>query len=120
MSKSVYLIITHVTRLAAGLPSHKKGVSSNPDNYETFENMVLSDKVSRELNTRASVVIDLLGGKVLKNRFDLSDAEVFRDYVDRYQADIGEALKRWGASNADNYKKLKDLIPGDKNETDSN
>jgi len=120
MSKSVYLIVSHVTRLAAGVDASKKGVSSNPDNYETFENMIISDKVGRRHSTEASVIIDLLGGKVLKNRFDLTSTEVFKEYVDRYQEDVTAALKQWVANDVKNYDRLKGLVPGDKNETNSN
>ena len=119
MSRSVYLIITHVTRLAKGVNSQKKGESNNPDNWETFENMVLADKVSNKLMREASVVIDLLAGKVMKSRFERADAETFRAYVDRYQADIGQALRKWGVQHPDNYKKLKglaDAAPGAKND----
>lgn len=109
MSRSVYLIVTHVTRLAKGINSNQKGVSSNPDNYETFENMILSDRVPNRMNREASVIIDLLNGKVVKNRFGATDTETFRAYVDRYQADIGAALRKWGIQNPDNYNRLRDL-----------
>ncbi|MNR94406.1 hypothetical protein D3C72_254810 [compost metagenome] len=109
--RSVYLAVTHVTRLAKGIHSNKKGVSTDPDNWETLENMVITDNVNKRLMTMATVVIDLLNGKVIKNRFadQHSDAETFRSYVDRYQADIGAALKKWGTQDPENYKKLKGL-----------
>ena len=123
-SKSVFLIISHISRLVKGVDASKKGVSTNPDNYETFENMVISDKVARKHILSASVVIDLLNGKVLKNRHSVDDTSTFREYVDRYQQDIGAALRSWAAMNPDNYKKLKGIAgsaAGDQNDqTDIN
>lgn len=108
-SKSVFLIINHVTRVAKGIATNKKGLANDPNNYETFENMIIADRVSKSNQVTASVIIDLLGGKVLKNRFDVDNTATFRDYVDRYQTEIGDALKRWGTQHPDNYKKLKGL-----------
>lgn len=124
-NRSVFLVVSHVTRLAKGIHSNKKGVATNPDNWETLENMVITDNVNKRLMTMASVVIDLLNGKVVKNRFadQHSDTETFQSYVDRYQADIGVALKRWGSQDPNNYLKLKglaDQAPGAKDDqTDS-
>jgi hypothetical protein len=108
-SKSVFLVINHITRVAKGVASHKKSAANNPDNYEVHENMILADRVSKANQISASVIIDLLNGKVLKNRFSVDSTQVFKEYVDKYQTEIGDALRRWGTQNPDNYKKLKGL-----------
>lgn len=108
-NKSVFLVVSHVSRLAPGIKSHIKGVSSNPDNWETFENMVLVDRVSSSRVNTSSVIIDLLKGKVLKNRFDAPESEVFREYYARYQNDITEALRTWGSKSQENYLKLREI-----------
>lgn len=109
--RSVYLVVTHITRLAKGVQSNKKGVATNPDNWETLENMVITDNLNKRLTAMGTVIIDLLGGKVIKNRFadEHTDAETFRAYVDRYQDDIGAALKKWGTQDPNNYLKLKGM-----------
>lgn len=108
-SKSVFLVINHITRVAQGVKTHKKGESTNPDNYEVHESMILADRVSKANQVSSSIIIDLLNGKVLKNRFSVSDTDVFKEYVDKYQAEIGDALRRWGSQKTDNYQKLKGL-----------
>lgn len=109
MTSSVYMVISHIQRPAAGLNMNKRGVAGNPDNWETFENMALVDRVKKAQLQQASVIIDLLNGKVLKNRFETSDTQTFAEYVDRYQEDVTEALKLWGSRDPANYKKLKAL-----------
>jgi hypothetical protein len=107
MNNSVFMVISHIQRPAAGVNMSVKGNSANPDNWETFENMALVDKVNKKALYSSSVIIDLLGGKVVKNRFDVSDSDTFREYVDRYQDDVTDALKTWGRKSPLNYAKLK-------------
>lgn len=109
MSKSVYMVINHIQRPAAGVNMSVRGNAGNPDNWETFENMFIMDNVKRNALLTASVVIDLLAGKVLKNRFETDDSTTFREYVDRYQSDISEALKQWGRQDPNNFLRLKAL-----------
>jgi hypothetical protein len=125
MSKTVYLYVTHITRLSKNVASNKKGNATNPDNWETFENMAITDRENKKMLISASVVLDLVNGKVIKNRFDVPDTEIFKEYFDRYKDDITSALKQWMAMDNKNYERLKTLAqiqePKDEsNATDSN
>lgn len=109
MSKTVYLYVSHITRLSKNVASNKKGNATNPDNWETYENMTIVDREHKKLLLSSSVVLDLVNGKVIKNRFDLPDTEIFKEYFDRYKDDITAALKQWMAMDNKNYERLKTL-----------
>jgi len=108
-NRSVYMIITHTSRPIKGLNTNRKGVLDDPDNWETSEKMVITDNLSRQLMTTGSIILDLIGGKVVKNRFEAKDTTVFREYVSRYQPDITAALKIWATKHPDNYNTLKKM-----------
>lgn len=108
-NRTVYLVVTHISKPIKGLKTNKKGVLDNPDNWETTENMVITDNLTTNLKTRASIILDLIGGKVTKSRFEASSTTVFREYVSRYQSDITDALKLWALKHPDNYKALQDM-----------
>lgn len=117
-TKTVYMMITHVMKPIKGAASHKKSVAENPDNWETTENMIISDSVPRKKLYEASVVLDLLNAKVLKNRFELDDSQLFREYVDRYRTDIGEALREWALQSPENNARVREaMLLGKKDET---
>lgn len=83
---------------------------------EVFEKMVIVEKKSMTLKmlTEASVAIDLLHSKVVKNRFDEPDQKVFVDYFNRYASDIIDTMGSWARSDPKNYEALRALTNKDK------
>jgi adenosyl cobinamide kinase/adenosyl cobinamide phosphate guanylyltransferase len=107
---SVYLVIEHISRPIKGVATHKKDQIENPDNWETFENMIIVDSYPNKMLYSASVIIDLMAGKVIKNMFEIDDQQMFKEYVSRYSEEIKDALKTWASKDITNYNKLKDLF----------
>jgi len=109
MNNSVFMVITHITKPIAGANMSRKETAANPDSWETTESMILVDRVPKNKVYTASIILDLLNGKVIKNRFDVADATVFREYMNRYSEDVTDALKMWGAKSPANFARLKEV-----------
>lgn len=101
-----FLVITHVQRPNKKIDTRKAGWSTPETEWDVSENMIVVDRIKMHQMNQASVILDLLHGKVVKNRFGENDIAVFKAYFDRYQQDIVEALKTWGRKNPENHAAL--------------
>lgn len=107
-----YMVITHRQKPAKGVHTNTK-VTDEATRWEVTENMVILDRPpSSSKSASASLVMDLLEGKVLKNRFagEVSDTEIFTRYFEQYREDITEALKEWALRSPENLMQLDKLV----------
>lgn len=101
-----FMVVTHIQRPAKGVNTSKAGWSNADTEWDVSENMVIVDRVKTNQMNMASVILDLLEGTVVKNRFGDRNTEVFKAYFGRYQQEIIEALKTWGLKDPANRARL--------------
>lgn len=111
-----FLVITHVQRPSKSIDTRKAGWSTPDTEWDVSENMIVVDRIKTHQMNQATVILDLLHGKVVKNRFGDNNTAVFKAYFDRYQQDIVEALKTWGRKNPENHAALTEASEEGKNE----
>lgn len=83
--------------------SHKpqKGAQTNQQdwtkdhNWEVHEMAHFLDYIPKKMMIQAFVIIDILNGKVIKNRPMNDDDKVFEYYMDKYKDKVQEALGRF-------------------------
>lgn len=75
----------------------------NPSVTETIEEMVISDRISNNQLDSATIIIDILNAKIIKNR-DLigSQEDLVSKYIDRYNVDVQGALSDWARQSPEN------------------
>ena len=94
-NKTLYLVIRHI---------HK---GNYEDKQAISENVVVTERLKPRDMTEASVVIDILGAKVVKDRFEKASTETFKYYVQQYQHLITKTLVKWGEQAPENMEHLK-------------
>lgn len=101
-----YMFITFIQRPSPGSKTNDPTWKEN-GTWEVTEKMVISDYPKSRMMLEASVVIDLLNTKVVKNRNgDLSDVSC-NEYFARYYVEIVEALKVWAKKRPENLDALR-------------
>lgn len=102
--KRPFLIIKHTTK--PELEAIEHDAQGNPTKMRNSKTEVRVDErayIYERLKWRdeieASIIIDLLNAKVLKNRFGKPDDDVFKHYVAEYKQEIGKYLAAWMHKN---------------------
>lgn len=91
-----FLVVNTVQRPAAGVNTSKKGWADTQSNWAIFEIPSVTDRVSNKIMREATVIIDVMGSSVIKNRFDnVSSDEVVTHYMTKYKPQIAEAMDIW-------------------------
>ncbi|RYD26060.1 MAG: hypothetical protein EOP89_07825 [Lysobacteraceae bacterium] len=74
----------------------KKGWADDKANWAIFEVPSVTDRVSSKVMREATVIIDVMGSAVVKNRFDqVSSDEVVTHYMTKYKPQVAEAMDIW-------------------------
>ncbi len=78
-----------------------KGAHTNTKNYgkegkwQLGESVSIEDSIKDRHMTTASVIVDILKAKVIKNRLEKSDEEVMEYLVTKYKDDIVKGIQVW-------------------------
>lgn len=80
------------------LKQQKVRVAPGRDGWRTIEQVVFRTDLREDLLLQATVVIDLLGRKLVKNRNDWPQAATIVHYLDKYRDSVSMCLARLGLS----------------------
>lgn len=91
-----FLVVNIIHRAAKGVHTQKKGWAEVEGNMATYEQPSLVDRVNDTHLRNASVIIDVMKSKCVKNSFsDTNSDDVVRHYLEKYRAQITEAIQIW-------------------------
>lgn len=92
-----FLVITIVRRAGKNAKTHVAGWTDRQDNWDSFEQPVVVDRVNDTHMRNANVIIDVLQGRAVKNSFSAhnTDEEVTQHYLAKYAKYVEDAFKVW-------------------------
>lgn len=94
LSKRPFLIVNNSFKPPAEAYTATKGWADQTG-WDRHEQIVIVDRVTDKHRQMASVIIDILEIKVIKNSFDHTHTEVIKYFVTKYKSQIKESLKLW-------------------------
>jgi hypothetical protein len=101
-----FLVITHIKTPAKGQRTNLQGWTKDAE-WDTHESMKVVDRLNTKTLTSASIILDILDEKVVKNRYDnIPNQEIFDEYVKKYVEDIQEGLIAWVRGSPENLNYL--------------
>lgn len=103
-SKRPFLMIAISHHPVKGVNTSVKGWGSEPNNWDTRESITVVDRVNKKHLTDYAVIIDILNGTAVKNRFIDTDTKiVVEHYLKKYKQEAVEATDIWiSRANAQN------------------
>lgn len=91
-----FLIVNTITRPAKGVQTNRKGWANDRNNWALFEIPSIVDRVSARHMREATIIIDVMSGDCVKNRFsEVADSEVAEHYLGKYRTEVAEAMDVW-------------------------
>ena len=103
-----FLVITQTGNAAKTAKTHKKDWKKTPDQFVIRETPMIVDRVSDKMLGEASIIIDILNTKLVKNRFDGSGEpeKILEYYLGKYSKEVTHGIQIWteqtlGRSKAD-------------------
>jgi hypothetical protein len=91
-----FLVVRTITRPAKGVNTSKKGWAADQNNWSIFETASVEDRVSGRTMSEATVIVDVMRGNCVTNRFDrASDQEVAKHYLEKYRDSVERAMDLW-------------------------
>jgi hypothetical protein len=97
-----FLVLSEVARPAAGVRTEKKGWMDEPGQLVRFEQPSIVDRVSTNHLKGASLIVDLLNRKIVKNRYSAmgTEEQFLAYYLEKYAEQITEGLRIWAQRSA--------------------
>ena len=97
-----FLIIEERARPAPNVKTERKGWMEVPGQVARFEIPSIVDRVADKHMMGASVIVDLLNRKMVKNRYsEMGTEEQFvTHYLEKYAEQITEGLRIWAQRSA--------------------
>jgi len=103
MRSRPFLVVKTISRPAAGIDTKVKGWADRKDAWTVYERVSIEDRVSDKSMREATVVVDILGGKCVKNRFG-NDDNVAGHYMEKYKEECKKGIDVWITRQAKNYR----------------
>ena len=95
LSKRPFVVITNRYTPAPGSQTQKKGWAEK-SGWVINEEMTVVDRITSKHESYATVIIDVMETKVLRNRLpDLGNDDALRHYMTKYKAQIQQAIGVW-------------------------
>lgn len=99
-----FLVVNTIQRPEKGVNTSVKGWTEAPRNWAIFESPYVVDRVSNKVMREATVIIDIMGGSVVKNRFDeVADDEVLEHYLTKYKEYATRGVDVWLSKEAQKF-----------------
>lgn len=92
-----FLIVEFTQQPRPKVNTKIKGWMNDPGNLVTFENVSIVDRV-KSRHASATLIIDIIDGKTIRNNTGKGDEEVIGHYIGRYADTIKDALTAWAHS----------------------
>jgi hypothetical protein len=92
-----FLVITQTGRAARHVKTEVPGWAVEQNNWAVTERPVIVDRISDKMMTEASIIIDLLNTKLVKNRFAETghDEKVMEYYLGKYSTEVTQGMQIW-------------------------
>jgi hypothetical protein len=91
-----FLVVELFIGPAAGVRTNKKGWNKNIDNVNITELPSVVNRISDKIMRRATIIIDILQNKIVKNReAGDHDDEVLEFYKQKYSDTITSVKRSW-------------------------
>lgn len=91
--KFPYLVIETFHAARPDVRTEKKGWGNFQDNWSTNESPSLVYRISERNSRQASVIIDLVNKKLIKNRYtNTAPDDVIKHYFSKHAANISQAI----------------------------
>ena len=95
LSKRPFVVITNRYTPAPGAQTQKKGWADTAG-WVVNEEMTVVDRITNKHEMYATVIIDVMEAKVLRNRFqDMTSDQILGHFMNKYKAQIQEAIGIW-------------------------
>lgn len=95
MSKRPFMVITNRYTPGPNAQTQKKGWS-DVSGWVINEEMTLVDRITKKHETYATVIIDVMEAKVLRNRFnDMPNDGVLGHFMTKYKDQVQKAVSIW-------------------------
>ena len=114
-----FLVITQIGRPAKHVKTNVAGWAIEGSNWAVTERPMIVDRISDKMLNEASIIVDILNTKLVKNRFGESgpDDKVMEYYLGKYSAEVTQGMQIWtsqmlGASKAAQIMSVKDTSEG--------
>lgn len=90
-----FLIINNTYEPSGTVRTEVKGWKDQPGALTNLEQPLLVDRVQASHLSRASVIIDVLNKKIVKNRYEEDPTAVMNHYLNKYKSAVMEAIRVW-------------------------
>jgi hypothetical protein len=101
LRKRPFLVIIYHAKPAPSENTSVRGWGEKAK-WEANETANFVDRVSNKMLVEASVIIDIMNAKVVKNRYDRSaDQQVMEHYISKYKDKVKEAVAYWMQTRKD-------------------
>jgi hypothetical protein len=90
-----FLVVTSIERPVTGVNTSEAKWNKMTGSINLFERAEIVDRVKTTLLQKATVVIDLIGGKIIKSRYDLDDQQVVEHYLGKYMDECKRGVDTW-------------------------
>lgn len=96
LSKRPFVVITNKYKPAPGARTEQKGWADR-QGWQTLEEMTVVDRINNKHTTYASVIIDVMEAKLVRNALkgNATDDEVLTHFMTKYKKQISEAVSIW-------------------------
>jgi len=104
LRKRPFLIVNIVHRPSKRASTSVKGWGDDPSNWDSFEQTSVVDSVKSHHMQTASVIIDVMNGTTVKNRFSesMTSQQAAEHYLVKYKEDVTQAMSIWMSKLAKN------------------
>ena len=94
-----FLVINVIHSAAKGTRTERKGWHLTAENWQSNDAPSIVDRVSKKILENATVIIDLVNNKLIKNRYqDNSSEEILKHFTDKYPNEIAQVIAHWKAT----------------------
>ncbi len=96
LSKRPFVVITNRYKPSRGARTEQKGWADR-DGWEVHEEMTVVDRIHNKHLTYATVIIDVLEAKLVRNgmKANATNDEVLNHFMNKYKPQISEAISIW-------------------------
>ena len=106
MNKLPYMIVVHTVKPQDGASTHEKNWKDRNE-WTVNETAYFKDTISENLLLSADVIIDILNGRIVKNRItDVTAEQLVEHYMGKYSDKIVEAVREFFKKNPDHWERF--------------
>ena len=92
-----FLVVEIIGAPKSGTNTCKAGWAKTPQNWDMRERISLVDRVNHSTMAKATIIIDVLNKKAVKNPYaaEMNDEKVAQHFLFKYYEKVGEGIRNW-------------------------